>query len=149
MAGTARDTSISTAHGHSRCLLCGADNPWSLKLAFCLGKDGAVTARFDTQPALQGYSGILHGGVTASLLDAAMTHCLFHHGIEALTADLHVRYAHPIPCDAGLDIWASMVTSRPPLYRLRAEISRDGRLMAWAEGKFLSRNEGAATGRLE
>ena len=143
MAGTARVTSISSAHGHSQCLLCGEANPWSLKLTFCMCGDGTVTASFDGKPELQGYLGILHGGVIASLLDAAMTHCLFHHGIEAVTADLHVRYAHAISCDAGLAIWASMVESRPPLYRLRAEISQDGRLMAWAEAKFLIRNDGA------
>ena len=142
MAGTAKPTSISSAHGHSQCFVCGEANPESLKLAFSLGEDGTVRARFDARPGLEGYSGILHGGVIASLLDAAMTHCLFHHGIEALTADLHVRYARSIPCEASLDIWAALIESRPPLYRLRAEVSLEGLLMAWAEAKFLIRNEG-------
>lgn len=139
MAETALRSSLSTAFGHSQCLLCGESNPLSLKLAFSLADDGSVTARFESQPGLQGYDGIQHGGVTASLLDAAMTHCLFHHGIKALTADLHIRYARAIACDASLNLWASIIASRPPLYRLRAEISQDGRLMAWGEAKFLDR----------
>nr|WP_279343452.1 hotdog domain-containing protein [Fundidesulfovibrio terrae] len=72
-----------------------------------------------------------------------MTHCLFHHGIKALTADLHVRYTHAIPCDASLDIRAAITRSRRPLYHLRAELTQDGRRLAWAEAKFLARNEGA------
>lgn len=143
MADTPPSTSIGTNFGHSRCLLCGESNPASLKLAFSLAHDGAVTARFECHPGLQGYDGILHGGVTASLLDAAMTHCLFHHGIKAVTADLHVRYAHAIDCTARLDLWAAITSSRQPLYKLRAEISQEGRLMAWAEAKFLLRNEAA------
>lgn len=139
MVETAATPSLSAAHGHSRCLLCGESNPWSLKLSFSPAADGAVTARFTADPRLQGYEGILHGGVIASLLDAAMTHCLFHHGIEALTADLHIRYAQAIPCDARIDLWASIIARRPPLYRLRGEASVEGRLMAWAEAKFLVR----------
>lgn len=143
MADTNPSASIGNAFGHSRCFLCGGANPASLKLAFSLAQDGSVSARFDCKPGLQGYDGILHGGVTASLLDAAMTHCLFHHGIKALTADLHVRYAHAIDCEALLDLWAAIASRRPPLYQLRAEISQEGCLMAWAEAKFLLRREAA------
>ena len=143
MADTPPTASIGNAFGHSRCLLCGESNPASLKLAFTLAQDGSVKARFECKPGLQGYDGILHGGVTASLLDAAMTHCLFHHGIKALTADLHVRYTHAIACDARLDLWAAITSRRPPLYQLRAEVSEEGRLMAWAEAKFLLRSEAA------
>ena len=131
--------SISAAHGHSQCLMCGEFNPCSLHLSFILADDGSVSARFNAHSRLQGYTGILHGGVIASLLDAAMTHCLFHHGIEAVTADLHVRYAQAIACDACLDIWAASIESRPPLFRLRGEIAQDGHLMAWSEAKFLLR----------
>jgi len=86
---------------------------------------------------LQGYPGILHGGVAASLLDAAMTNCLFHHGIQAYTGDLHVRYLHPIPCPAQLEIKAWIVSEYSPLYQLRSEISRNQQVMARGEGKFV------------
>lgn len=136
--------SLSDRHGHSHCLLCGDQNPWSLKLAFESGQDGSVRAGFKAHPRLQGYQGVLHGGVIAALLDAAMTHCLFHHGIEAYTADLHVRYAHAIPCNARLSVWAAMVTNKAPLYRLRAEVSHNDCLMAWGDAKFLIRRGNAS-----
>jgi acyl-coenzyme A thioesterase PaaI-like protein len=132
---------LSTKNGHSRCVLCGEHNPLSLKLGFEAGESGSVRTRFDANRVLQGYSDILHGGVIAALLDSAMTHCLFHQGIKALTGDLHVRYLHPIPCDAALEIQARVEYSRPPLYRLKAELLKAGQVMAWASGKFMRQEE--------
>lgn len=130
---------ISAKNSHARCFLCGNLNPWSLKLSFQADDDGVVKARFQSHRLLQGYDDIIHGGVIAALLDAAMTHCLFHHGIQGLTGDLHVRYVHPVSCDATLDIRARILFSMPPLYRLKAEILHENRVMAWAEAKFTQR----------
>lgn len=131
---------ISTQNGHSGCILCGERNPWSLKLAFEADHDGGVKTRFQSREGLQGYADMLHGGVIAALLDAAMTHCLFHRGVQAVTGDLHVRFVNPVSCDASLEIRAWVLSSRPPLYRLRAEIGQDQRIMAWAESKFIRRS---------
>jgi len=134
---------LAKSFGHAFCLLCGHENPWSLRLAFTPDVEG-VRATFTSNPRLQGYAGVQHGGVTAALLDAAMTHCLFHRGVKALTADLHVRYLLAIPCDATMLITAALLGSRPPLHRLRAELRVDGTLMAWSEAKFLTCKERAA-----
>ena len=128
---------ISAHNGHSRCLLCGNLNPRSLNLSFQAAGDGVVRTRFEAHTDLQGYDDILHGGVIASLLDAAMTHCLFHRGVQAVTGDLHVRFVRPVPCNVSLEIRAWVLASRPPLYHLRAEIILDERVMAWAEAKFM------------
>lgn len=122
---------------HSQCLICGDSNPISLRLSFQPDINGGVCARFKADERLQGYDGLLHGGVTASLLDAAMTHCLFHHGVEALTGDLHVRYLQPIPCTAVLEISARVLYDRSPFFKMKGEIRVENRLMAWAEAKFM------------
>jgi acyl-coenzyme A thioesterase PaaI-like protein len=129
----------SAQNGHARCFLCGNLNPRSFKLAFRKTGDGVVQAHFKAHAGLQGYDGILHGGVIAALLDAAMTHCLFHHGVPAVTGDLHVRFVQAVPCNAFLTIRAWVLSFKPPLYRLRAEIDVAGRVMAWAEAKFMQR----------
>lgn len=123
------------AGSHSRCWICGDDNPLGLKLKF-RAVDGAVETDLDAQPFLQGYLGLLHGGVIAALLDGAMTNCLFHQGIQAVTGDLHVRYLHPVSCTSRLKLIATTLSVRPPLYRLRAELVSEGTTMAWAEAKF-------------
>ena len=123
---------------HEWCLLCGEKNPLSAKLKFQTDKDGGITASFRSYKYLQGYSGIVHGGVIAALLDAAMTHCLFHHNRQGLTCDLHVRYLHPVPCEANLEIKAWILTMSSRLFKLKAEIIEGERVMAWAEAKFLA-----------
>jgi uncharacterized protein (TIGR00369 family) len=119
--------------------MCGQENPLSLGLQFRPINDDVVQAEFRPHPILQGYDGIVHGGIVAALLDAAMTHCLFHRGIRALTGDLHVRYRKSIPIDTMLNLQARIVLIKQPLYRLRAEISQNGCIFAWAEAKFMRR----------
>jgi uncharacterized protein (TIGR00369 family) len=138
-ATTEAAANISDRNGHSSCLLCGRQNPRSLSLVFRAGEGGAVRAQFKGSPEFQGYDGILHGGVVASLLDAAMTHCLFHRGIQAVTGDLQIRYIKPVPFDAVLDIQASVISSKTPLHYLQAEIIHNGCIMAWAKAKFMQR----------
>ncbi len=121
---------------HEWCLLCGSRNPRSLKLNF-KNWEGGVKTGFTPGPDLQGYSGILHGGIVSALLDSAMTHCLFNRGIKALTGDLHVRFLHSVPCKQPLEIRASIVSSRPPLYRLKSELLQGEKILARAEAKFM------------
>jgi acyl-coenzyme A thioesterase PaaI-like protein len=129
---------ISTSsNGHVNCLVCGTRNPWSLGLSFHVGDADTVWARFEAHPGLQGYDGILHGGVICGLLDAAMTHCLFHNGIQAVTADLRVRFLKPVPCEALLDVKAWPISMRSPLYCVAAELLHKDEVMASAEGKFM------------
>lgn len=122
---------------HQNCLLCGTKNPQSLGLTFNKKSDGSVSARCMAREEHQGYDGILHGGIIASLLDSAMTHCLFMHNIEAVTAELKVRYLHPIPCGSKINITARQTDEFPPLHRLRAELTLADKVVARADAKFI------------
>jgi acyl-coenzyme A thioesterase PaaI-like protein len=106
-------------------------------LRFNIRSDGSVVSHFEGSSLFQGYRGIIHGGIVAALLDAAMTHCLFHHGIQALTGDLQVRFLNPIPHDARLDMRARIVEAIPPLYKLESGLIVGKRLMARGRGKFM------------
>jgi uncharacterized protein (TIGR00369 family) len=122
---------------HCNCIICGSDNPASLGIKFVLQADDSVTAQFRGNALLQGYKGILHGGIIASILDAAMTHCLFNNGVEAVTADLQVRFRNAIPYNADLQVVASIVSSQKTLYRLKSVITMDGKRMANATARFM------------
>ena len=127
----------STPNGHGYCLLCGTENPWSLKIDFPADQNGCVIANLQSHRGLQGYDGIIHGGVISALLDATMTHCLFHQGVRAVTGDLRVRFLQSIPCDADLFLKAWVTSARAPLFCLKAEVMQAGCLSAWAEAKFM------------
>jgi acyl-coenzyme A thioesterase PaaI-like protein len=132
---------LSSRNGHGACLLCGDRNSCSLNLRFILEDDGAVHTRLQSHRILQGFDGIVHGGAIAALLDAAMTHCLFHHGVAGVTGDLHVRFLHSIPLDEIIDLRAWILASAPRLFSLRAELTQNQRIAAWAEAKFIRRRD--------
>lgn len=123
--------------GHDRCLMCGSNNPLSFKLNFDCDENNHVSALFQSHMWLQGYSDILHGGITSALLDAAMTHCLFKHKIKAVTGDLRIRFLAPIPCDACVKLVAFLDSQTPPLYVVKAELYYNGQVMARATAKFM------------
>ena len=125
---------------HARCIMCGDLNQLSLRLKFLPDGTGDVCASFQGHSLLQGYDGILHGGVISALLDAAMTHCLFHRHIEAVTGELCVRFAAPVPYDAPVNLRAWLVHATPPLYLLKAELTHAGAIMASADAKFMERS---------
>ncbi len=107
---------------HAHCMVCGSseNNPDSLELFFSQHPDGSVSAPFVVRPKHQGYTGLLHGGMTSTLLDAAMTHCLFMQGVKALTAELTVRFMAPIRLGQPLTVCARLLGQRRGIYQLEA-----------------------------
>jgi len=122
---------------HSQCILCGADHPQGLRLAFNTDANGRVKAEFPCDRMYQGYDGYLHGGVIAALLDSAMTNCLFAHGRAALTGELNVRFLKPVVVNEPAIVSARVVESFPPLFRMEADLRQNGQSMARAAAKFM------------
>jgi acyl-coenzyme A thioesterase PaaI-like protein len=102
-----------------------------------LQPDGSVQGVFAARAPFEGYSGLLHGGIAAAFLDGAMTNCLFAHGIEALTAELAVRYREPVAVPGEIVTHATLTESHGRLHLLRAELRQEGRVKATAVGKFV------------
>ncbi|SMF39074.1 hypothetical protein SAMN02745866_02507 [Alteromonadaceae bacterium Bs31] len=66
-----------------------------------------------------------------------MTHCLFALNIEAVTAELKIRFFHPVPCFVEVLLQARLIKSKAPLYIAQADLSIDGIPFACAEAKFM------------
>ncbi|MFZ5950158.1 MAG: PaaI family thioesterase [Candidatus Rifleibacteriota bacterium] len=109
----------------------------SMRLKFRPDGPNAVKALFQSHLHLQGYDGIMHGGVISALLDSAMTNCLFQLGIKAVTGELSVKFHHPVPCGAGVEITAIMEKAADPLFIMAAELRTGGEKMASAHAKFM------------
>jgi len=84
-----------------------------------------------------GYEDQLHGGVISSLLDSAMTNCLFSHGKTAVTAELKVRYRKPVLVGVNAVIRAWIHESFSRLCILKAEVLQDDEVKVKATGKFV------------
>jgi uncharacterized protein (TIGR00369 family) len=119
--------------------VCGRDCPAALGLDFKLADDGSVRAGFDCPAQYEGYGGMLHGGVISAIADGAMTNCLFAHGIEAVTAELVVRFRHPVRLGQRLEVKARITRRNEPLFVLEASLTQGGQLKARATGKFMKK----------
>lgn len=122
---------------HPRCALCGAANVLGLKMDFRVRGDTSVEAWFPGEVTFEGYPGKLHGGIIAALVDCAMTHCLFAHDREAVTAELTLRYVHAVMAAEALMVRAWLEKSRRSLHQLRAELIQNERTCVRASAKFL------------
>ena len=126
---------------HSACVVCGRKNPQGLKLPFRLCEDGSVKARFFCERLLQGYPGLMHGGVTAAILDGAMMNCLFAHGRIAVTGALTVRFLSPLAVKQAATVRARIKKSISAWHILESELLQGKRVIAKGTAKFMECTE--------
>lgn len=121
----------------SMCFCCGKDNPVGLKMDFSL--DGELFFSEVSPPDfLQGYSGVLHGGITSTLLDEVMANHLLALGMRAVTAELCVRFKKPVPLGIPLKIISRQVKGRKSLYEMESWLlGPAGEVMATATAKMM------------
>ena len=123
---------------HARCFACGTQNQHGLGLKFrAMGKH-RVSTECVLGEEYQGYPGIVQGGIVSTLLDSAMTNCLFSDGIEAMTARLNIRFSEPVLVNRKLTVSACLVRQRGRFYELKAWITQDNKQKASAEAKLLA-----------
>ncbi len=110
---------LDARKAHTCCMVCSSrdNNPDTVNLMFSEHPDGSVCADYTANHRHQGYTGLLHGGMTSTLLDAAMTHCLFMQGVQALTAELTVRFISPVCTGDKLMVCARLLGQRRGIYR--------------------------------
>ncbi len=126
---------------HPNCIVCSPSNPRGFGQDFILRSDDSITADFDLDETYEGYQGCPHGGVTSALLDGSMGHWLFAHGLAGVTAELNIRFRHPIRLGEPATAIARLKRASHPLYVLEARVVQDGRVKAEATGKFIHKPE--------
>jgi acyl-coenzyme A thioesterase PaaI-like protein len=123
-------------HFHQNCFACGSNDGMGLGLKFYRHEDGAVFGNFFADPKYEGYSSIIHGGIIATLLDSAMTHCLLMKGIPALTGRLSVKYSTPIQTGTVVKLEARIVDQFHEMFILEGKAWVDGKRVASAKAKY-------------
>jgi len=117
---------IDIDKGYSMCFGCGGDNPIGLKLSFQW--DGKVAkAEFTPTEFYQGWSGVVHGGIIACLLDEAIGYAALFKGLHCVTAEMQVRLRRPVSIGETLIITSSLTKQNRKLAKAKASISlKDG-----------------------
>ncbi|MFH1799664.1 MAG: PaaI family thioesterase [Candidatus Omnitrophota bacterium] len=126
---------------HAACVVCGRENPQGMKLPFHTCKDGSVKAWFFCDQLLQGYPGLMHGGVIAAILDGAMMNCLFAQGRIAVTGVLTVCFVSPLAVKQTATVRARVKKSISSCHILESELLQGRRTVAKATAKFMECTE--------
>lgn len=128
---------------YSGCFVCGDQNPDGLQIKFHAVDDEAV-AECVAEPKYQGYRGVYHGGLVATLLDEIMAKAVLAEMRFGMTAEMSTRYKKAIPIGQTLRLTARVTRRRGRLIETAGEIkSVDGILYATATGKYLEVPEAA------
>ena len=118
------------------CFVCGLENPAGLKLVFYETGPDEVTATYTPPEVFQGYPGVLHGGIVASILDEAGGRVVMIGDTRhfMLTAKMEVKYRRPTPLGQPLTVVGRLVKQRGRLALAHAELRlADGTVTAEAD----------------
>ena len=133
---------LNTDLNEGFCFGCGVNNPVGLKLKFTREGD-SIRAGYTPDRYFQGWPGLLHGGLTATLLDEAMSTIAYSTGHTCLTATITIRQRRPIPVDAPLTVTARITRRRKKIIETAGTLSlADGTVVAEATAKqFIVEND--------
>lgn len=78
------------------CFVCGENNPAGLKLRLTMDAErGESSAEVTFAAHFQGWAGIVHGGLLATVLDEALIYAAGSRGFKCVTGEVTVRYVKP------------------------------------------------------
>lgn len=87
----------------------------------------------------QGYPGMTHGGIIATLLDEVMANALFTQGIFVVTAEMTVRYLHKVPTGQKVYLYSRIVSHHKRLYEVEGWLEDEtGKELARGTSKMLA-----------
>ena len=122
------------------CMVCGAENPWSLKARFYELENGELLGVFEPLESHQSYPGRLHGGITSAILDETIGRAISIVQPDAwgVTVELTVRFKKPVPLGCELRAVGRVTRDTRRLFEGTGEIVLpDGTVAAEASGKYM------------
>ncbi|HLB77004.1 MAG TPA: PaaI family thioesterase [Candidatus Dormibacteraeota bacterium] len=126
---------------YQRCFACGGRNEHGLKLVFRREGD-RIYADFTPSARYQGFPGVLHGGIIATLLDETMGRTGALRREWLMTGKLDIRYRQPAPVDQPLRVWGQIGQERSGAVDAVGAVElADGTVVAEARGLFLKLSE--------
>lgn len=118
--------------------MCGTENPHGLHVDFY--DDGVrVWTELEAAEWMQGWPGVLHGGIVTALLDETIGRVAFLYDRWVQTAKLSVRFAKPTPLGRRLRATGELVRDAKRLMDMRGTLVDvdSGETLATAEGTFM------------
>ncbi len=123
---------------NKKCFVCGIDNSFGLKLSFCDRSAGSgVETVFTPDERYQGWEGIVHGGIIATLLDEAMAKAALSRGLNVVTAEINIRFKKPAHVMEKIICTGEIETVKKKIVNAKAKvIDPQGKILATATSKM-------------
>jgi uncharacterized protein (TIGR00369 family) len=122
----------------NRCFGCGPANAGGLRLDFLLAEDRSVICQPSIGETFEGHTGLLHGGIIATLLDETMSKSVRARGFTAMTRHMEVDYLRPVPSKTPLRIEGRVTRSEGRKHWSEAKIlDAHGKVLAQSKGLFV------------
>ena len=123
------------------CFACGRKNEIGLHLRFVRdGDDHAVRAQALIDARYQGWQGITHGGIIATMIDDAMAHAGAAAGYAGFTARIDVRFRKPVPIGEVAVVRAWVTRRKRNVLHIASQVfDEQGTVFASAEGSFVGK----------
>ena len=125
------------------CFVCGLENQYGLKLTFFNTKPGEVVVETVIPDHFQGYPGVVHGGIVASIVDEALGRAQMGEDPEnsrfLYTAKLSIQFRKPVPLNTPIRVVGQAVRSKKLTATSIAKIfDQDGQLLVEAEAILIN-----------
>jgi acyl-coenzyme A thioesterase PaaI-like protein len=126
------------------CFACGQRNPSGLKMIFRL-EEGSIVSDFRPLREHQGFPGVIHGGIVATILDEALnrTTMLTEHPAWTMTGRLEIRYRRYVPYGPLLRVKATLGKQRGRMIQASGMLTfadDEETVLADAQGSFMALN---------
>jgi uncharacterized protein (TIGR00369 family) len=119
------------------CFACGIQNKNGLKLTISGNSEG-VLASIAPPSWSQGYSGVVHGGIVATILDELAVWAAFKKGYKSVTAELTMRIKNAMRITENYTADARVVKTKHRLIEAESRIlDKNQQLIASANLKLL------------
>lgn len=122
------------------CFACGSRNPLGLHLSFVQRGDLYET-RVTPAPHWQGWQGVMHGGLQATIMDDLMSNHLFKlRRVYVVTAELQTRFRRPVPLDRDLLFTSRVESQQGRLWLMSAACTAagdPGTVLTTTTGRFM------------
>ena len=128
------------------CFVCGSNNNLGLKLNFKLDRENLqASCTTVTSKEHQGWDGIVHGGIIASMLDGSMVYACKSIDLVCFTAELTVRYKKPVPINRQVALIATIKDQRKwmsyTVIYTEAIMKMDNTIVAKAKAKMFAKGK--------
>ena len=121
------------------CFVCSKTNPIGIRANFSIDYQHKKSyAKLTLSHNYQGWHGIAHCGIVATLLDEAIAYACGAMTATGLTVELNIRYKEKVPTEKEIEIFGEVIEVKRKLMYAKSYIKMDGKILAEGNGKIFA-----------